>query len=361
MPAREEVAGRELGRPARGEAEEDEPAAGAEELQGAAAERAADAVEGHRDRAPAERRAHRVAPIGRRVVDGDRRPELGHALHLGRAAGDADHGRAGVARRLHEQAAQAARGGGDEDDVVRRQGGDLEDREGRAPGADHRHRGVVGQAVGQRVQGLGLADGQLGVAAARRPQVGDHPPAHPALVDLGTDGVDHARDLAARDRRQLGERERAHGPAGAQRGVDQVHAAGRHGDARLPRPGPGIVDLLVAQVRGRSEGVQADGVHDGHATRARVRPPRAIGPRTLGAATRSCSPSRSGATRTSAATRDRARARSRSAASCRRGARVSNESSPPGPFALRARDHGPRPRGRASARARTRRRARRRC
>src|SRR4051812_43698646 len=64
-PSREEVARRELGRGAGGEAEQDEPAPGAEQLHGAAAEGAAYAVEGHRDLAPIERRAHRGAPLRR--------------------------------------------------------------------------------------------------------------------------------------------------------------------------------------------------------------------------------------------------------------------------------------------------------
>ena len=177
----------------------------------------------------------------------------------------------------------------------------------RAPGADHRDGGIVGQAVGERVQGLGLAHGQLGVATARGAQMGDDSAADPPLVDLRADGVDDPRDLAAGDRGQVRERQRAHRPSGAQRGVDQVHARGRHRDARLARSRPRIFDLLIAQVRGRSKGVKADGVHQRDATPARARPPRAIGPRTSDAATGRRSPSRSAATRTSAATRGRAR------------------------------------------------------
>src|SRR3954468_4368330 len=90
-PAPEEVARRELGRGARGEAEQDEPATGAEQLQGAAADGTAHAVERRRDLAPVERPTHRYAPIWRGVIDGERGPELRHALHLGRTAGDADH------------------------------------------------------------------------------------------------------------------------------------------------------------------------------------------------------------------------------------------------------------------------------
>ena len=218
--------------------------------------------------------ASRTASLqsGARVVDGDRRPELRHALHLGRAAGDADHGRAGVARRLHEQAAQPARGGGDEDDVVRASsGGDLEDRQRRAPGADHRHRGVVGQAVGQRVQGLGLAHGQLGVAAARRAEVRDHPPAQPAA--RRPRGRRASTTPATSRPGIVGSSGSGSGPIGRPaRSAVSIRCTPAAATAMRACPGAGarIVDLLVAQVRGRAEGVQADGVHDGHATPARA-------------------------------------------------------------------------------------------
>jgi hypothetical protein len=102
--------------------------------------------------------------------------------------------------------------------------------------------------------------------------VGDDPAAQPGLVDLEPDRVHHARDLAPGDRGQLRQCQRPHRTPRAQRGVDQVHAGHRHGDPRLPGTGPRVLDVLVAQALGRSEGVQADGVHG--APRY-ARPPRA--------------------------------------------------------------------------------------
>jgi len=51
------------------------------------------------------------------------------------------------------------------------------------------------------------------------------------------------------------------GQALAERGVQQVHPGGGDRDTDLAGAGPGVVGLLVRQVPGGSEGVQADGVH----------------------------------------------------------------------------------------------------
>src|SRR5689334_21176784 len=115
--AREEVAGVQPRRRTRGEAEEDQPAPGPEELERGAAELAADAVKRDGDLASVEGRAHGRGPVLGAVVDGDR-AELAHPLGLCLATGGADDRRARVARGLHEQAAQAAGRGGDERDVV---------------------------------------------------------------------------------------------------------------------------------------------------------------------------------------------------------------------------------------------------
>src|SRR6478609_5395540 len=89
----------------------------------------------------------------------------------------------------------------------------------------------------------------------------DAPPA-PRRVDPGAEGVDDPGDLAARDRGELGEGERAaRGLPAAQGRVEQVDAVRAHGDADLARAGHGVGHLLEHEVLGRAEGVQADGVH----------------------------------------------------------------------------------------------------
>lgn len=65
------------------------------------------------------------------------------------------------------------------------------------------------------------------------------PPAEPALIDLRPDGVDDARDLAPRNRRQVGQGQRAHRPPFAQDGVDQVHPAAATAIRAWPGPGRG--------------------------------------------------------------------------------------------------------------------------
>ena len=108
---------------------------------------------------------------------------------------------------------------------------------------------------------LGLPHGAGGVAAARLAEVGDRPAAEPGRVDALPHRVDHAGDLAARRHRQVGERERAAGRAGADRRVEQVDPGRGDGDPDLPGAGLGIGDLLEAQDVGRAELVLADGVH----------------------------------------------------------------------------------------------------
>jgi len=145
--------------------------------------------------------------------------------------------------------------------VVGRERGDLEDGHRRAAGADHGHRGVVGQAVGDLVQRVGVAHRELGVAAARRPEVGRHAPAQPALVGARAHRIDDAGHLAPRYGRKLGQRQRPLRAPGADHRVDDMQPGRGDGDPHLAGAGHGVVDLLVAQVLGRAEGVQADGAH----------------------------------------------------------------------------------------------------
>jgi hypothetical protein len=111
------------------------------------------------------------------------------------------------------------------------------------------------------VQVLDLAHRQLGVPGTRHAEMGGHAAAEPAFLDFGPDRIDDARDLAAGNRRQLGQRVGPHPHAGPDRRVDQVHAGGGDRDPDLPRARLGVRDLLVAQVPGRAEGVQPDGAH----------------------------------------------------------------------------------------------------
>jgi hypothetical protein len=91
----------------------------------------------------------------------------------------------------------------------------------------------------------------------------DDAPADPRVVDVVADGGDDARDLAPRDRGEVGKRERAHRRPPADRGVEEVDAGGGDVDEDLARAGRRIVDLLPAQVAGRAELVQSDRVHGG--------------------------------------------------------------------------------------------------
>src|SRR6266568_4153007 len=82
---------------------------------GRASDVAADAVQGEGDRSAAGSRPNGVRPSRHAVVDRGRCPERRYGRYLGRPAGDTDDGRTGGSQRLHEDRADTARGGGDED------------------------------------------------------------------------------------------------------------------------------------------------------------------------------------------------------------------------------------------------------
>ena len=201
-------------------------------------------------------------PVRSQVVQPGR-AERPDARDLLLAARRAEHRRAGAQGALDEQCAEAACGAGDEHDVVLGDLGDVEDPERRAAGADHGDARGGAHPVGQHVQARRVGDDALGVAAARLAEVRDDAPADPGVVDVLAGRGDDARDLAARDRREVGQRERAHRGPAADRGVEEVDAGGGDVDEDLPRAGRRIVDLLPAQVVGRAELVQSDRVHGG--------------------------------------------------------------------------------------------------
>ena len=308
---------------------------GAEQLQRAAAEGAADAVEGHRDLAPVERLADRVAPAGRGVVDGDRRLQLRHALHLGRAAGDADNGRAGVAGRLHEQAAQAARGRRDEDDVLCR--GLLRPRGSRARCAPCRSSPPQRRRPGRRAARAGRRSRARPARRSRRSPARDaRPPAGPAT----------ARRPAGRRRRPC---PRPRGPGSwagraAPAGPSPGRRAGRcrSGAPRRPprrcAPAPvPVADRRPPRSSGWPAGPKACrrmACMTLHATPARARPPRAIGPRTSGEL-RARAARRDPARRGPAQRQGVAHADDRVGMCGAHGQPRVERSSPPGPFVLR--------------------------
>jgi hypothetical protein len=111
------------------------------------------------------------------------------------------------------------------------------------------------------VQRLDRRHRQLGVPLAGHAQVGHDPAAQPRIVHALAHRVDHTADLAAGDGGQIGQRERPARSARADRRIEQVDTHGPHRDPHLPRLRLGVVDLLVDEVVGRAEGVEADGVH----------------------------------------------------------------------------------------------------
>jgi uncharacterized protein (DUF2237 family) len=92
--------------------------------------------------------------------------------------------------------------------------------------------------------------------------VGDDAAPDPGCLRAVALRLDPARDLTAGDGGQAGEG--AHRDARPQAGVDEVHAGGLDGDPDLSGAGLRGADLLVAEVLGGPEGVEADGVHGGH-------------------------------------------------------------------------------------------------
>jgi hypothetical protein len=89
----------------------------------------------------------------------------------------------------------------------------------------------------------------------------DDAPAGPGFIRAGADSVDDAGDLAAGDHGQVRSGVVAGPLPFADRCVDQMHAAGRHGDPNLIGCGLGVGDVLIAEVLGRAELVLANRVH----------------------------------------------------------------------------------------------------
>ncbi|GHJ34510.1 hypothetical protein Sm713_01190 [Streptomyces sp. TS71-3] len=113
------------------------------------------------------------------------------------------------------------------------------------------------------VQALGAGHGQLGVAARRESQVGDHVLAHPQLRHPLTHRLDGAGHLAPRDGRQH-RRRPGHRPrrSRTQGGIQQMHTGRADGDPDLPRPRTRRLHRLVPKIPRRTEGVQSDSAHD---------------------------------------------------------------------------------------------------
>ena len=111
--------------------------------------------------AVAERVADALGPAGLRVVDRDVGAQRAHALGLGGAARDADGERAGVARRLQEQAPEAARGRGHEHGVV-----GLEPRASRMPTAVRPVPIIATAASALRSPGISCSDAAGAIASS---------------------------------------------------------------------------------------------------------------------------------------------------------------------------------------------------
>ena len=139
-----EIAGERAAR----HAEAREPPAGADELEGLAGDRAADAVEDDVDRAGLRR------PAGLRVVDGVLGAEAARELGLALAACGCDDARAGARGELHEQAPDAAGRGLDEDGLARLDLRRFEEHERRAAVGEQRDGVGELEAVGDSMSRL---------------------------------------------------------------------------------------------------------------------------------------------------------------------------------------------------------------
>ncbi|ESU49179.1 hypothetical protein P376_2834 [Streptomyces sp. HCCB10043] len=116
---------------------------------------------------------------------------------------------------------------------------------------------------------VGLGDGEFGVPAGRRADMGDDALAEQARVGALAQRLDGPGDLAAGDGGQVdGGREGACLPFPQDR-VQEVHAGRGHGDPDLAGAGNGVLGPLVHEVLGGAEGVKAYGVHEGlHGSRS---------------------------------------------------------------------------------------------
>ena len=223
------------------------------------------AVEHHGRPAPAEPlevTPHLVLPPRGGVVHRQIRPVVPHPRHLRGPAREAHHRRPGMLRVLHKKRPDPARRRRNHHHRLLVQLHELQDPHRRPPRPDQPHRLREVQALGELVQAGRVRHGQLGVPAGREADVRDHALAEPLRGHALPDGLDGSGDLAARHRGQRGQLRQRPLVALADRGVDEVDSRRGDGDTHLARRRPGVLDLLVREVLGGAEGVEADGVHE---------------------------------------------------------------------------------------------------
>ena len=161
----------------------------------------------------AEEGAGGVGPVGVGVVEGEVGAVRRGPGGFGGAAGQGDHGGAGVLGVLDEQGADAARRGGDDGHGVRAEVGELRGCPRVVRPVPIMATASAASRLGRdRVQAVGVGDGELGVAAGREAEVGDD-----ALAEPGGVG-------ALAERRRRCRRPRGRGWWGARRGGARARA-----------------------------------------------------------------------------------------------------------------------------------------
>lgn len=185
------------------------------------------------------------------------------AAVLARPCGQAYDGGPGVLGVLHEQGADTARGGRDQGDGVGAEVGELQDAQCGATGADHGDGFGFVEAGRDPVEPVGVGDGEFGITAGGRAEMGDDAVAEQSGVGGPAEHVDRSGDFPAGDGGQLGGGREGACHALTQGGVQEVHARRGDGDTDLAGAGYGVVGRLVREVLGGAEGVEADGVHGG--------------------------------------------------------------------------------------------------
>jgi hypothetical protein len=168
--------------------------------------------------------------------------ELAGALRFLARANDGDDRRAEMLGPLHEDRADAADRGMNQQRIALAHAIDLAQQHLRCQALQHQRSSLsIVDAVGDAHQPLGGQHARFAVSAGGIERVGDAV-ADFDLADARADGLDYARCLAAEHR---GKRHRIQ--AGALVGIDEVEPDRRVPDAHLARTGVGDLDAVPAQ------------------------------------------------------------------------------------------------------------------
>ena len=225
---------------------------GPQQLEGIAANRAADAVKDDIDAPAVHRGRHLIRPPAVAVVHGHIGPHRARHLELVLTAGRGDDERPGALGELHQQRSDAARRGLNQH---RRSGFERHPvhQPDRGPTIGQQRRCVrERELVGNRDQPVGRDRHQPGVTAGPAGRRDDPRPNH-LVADPWSHGLDDSGHAVSGNRRQLRQHRGIRSPSPADLRLDEGHARKRNLDQHFARSAPGVRDVAQHEYLGRAE------------------------------------------------------------------------------------------------------------